>query len=338
MSETPQTSWGAVVSLVLGVLSLVPILLLLGPDVVDARLVGLLSVFLPVAALTALPALCVGLWSLRAINASDGRLRGAPVAIAGLITGLLGLLPAVLGVVAIITLQLRATSQEMECRNNLRVLGTALNKYAEVQGSFPPAALGPADLPPDKRVSWMVALLPLMAENTKMSKGLPGLAEKIDTKQAWDAEANEEALNTTVRFFQCPGHPNYSPHARPAPTHYVGISGLGEDSVRLGRKDADAGVFGYDRGVNREEAAAGISYTLAVLETARDNGPWLAAGHSTVRGLNPKEEEYLGPGRPFGGLHPNVTQALWLDGSSRPIRNNAEPGLLRRAATLRRDD
>src|SRR5262249_48808977 len=142
-----------------------------------------------------------GLWSLRAINASDGRLRGAPVAIAGLITGLLGLLPMVLGVVAIIALHLRATSQEMECHNNLRVLGIALNKYAEAQDAFPAAAFGPAALPPDKRVSWMAALLPLMAENTKMGRGLPDLAEKIDQRQAWDAEANEEALNTTVRFF-----------------------------------------------------------------------------------------------------------------------------------------
>lgn len=338
MSESARTSWGAVVSLVLGLSSLVPLLLLAWHGEAPYGLTGGLSVFLPVAALTALPALFLGLWSLRTINSSEGRLRGASVAIAGLVAGAVGLLPTLLGVGAIVLLKLRATSQEADCRNNLRVIGAALHQYALAHDSFPPAVAGPAKFPPEERVSWMATILPLMAEGTKQNEALAKLASKVDVGRPSDDEANEAARNTAVRFFQCPGHPNYARRPHPAPTHYVGVSGLGEDSARLNRKDKRAGTFGYERSAKYDEATGGISYTLSVLETARDNGAWLAGGRPTVRGLDPGEEQYLGPGRPFGGLHPGVTEALWLDGSVRPFRDDTEADVLRRVATLRRDE
>lgn len=63
-----------------------------------------------------------------------------------------------------------------------------------------------------------------------------------------------------------------------------------------------AGVFGYDR-TAFADITDGLSHTLLVLESARDNGPWAQGGPATVRGLDPDEAPYLGVGRPFGGTH-----------------------------------
>src|SRR5262245_52074614 len=89
-------------------------------------LLGLASVpVFPVAA----PALIIGLRTLRAIHAADGALRGVRVVIAGLALAVVGASIPVVGVVAMLLLQVQATSRRVECADHLRQIGIALNKY-----------------------------------------------------------------------------------------------------------------------------------------------------------------------------------------------------------------
>jgi prepilin-type processing-associated H-X9-DG protein len=47
-----------------------------------------------------------------------------------------------------------------------------------------------------------------------------------------------------------------------------------------------------------------------------------------VRALIAAEKPYTGPGRPFGGLHPNGLNVLFADASARFLRDVPEPPTL----------
>ena len=117
--------------------------------------------------LTGVPALWTGVRALRLINASDGRLHGRRLAVAGMILGGLGCAAAVIGTLAIAFVELRVRSQRLECLNNLRQIGAAVLNYQSTNNAFPPGTLPNAALPPEKRLSWLTALPPFMEQKTK---------------------------------------------------------------------------------------------------------------------------------------------------------------------------
>jgi prepilin-type processing-associated H-X9-DG protein len=286
-------------------------------------------------ALAGAPALLLGLKGLRAVNAGEGRLRGARLAIAGMVLGGLATLITLVGIGALVVVRVQYASMRMTCTNNLRQMGIALTKYGQVQESFPAAASGAAGLDPRRGISWMASVLPLLAEGHSVNQAYQKLAGQIDPTSPWDDPANKTALNTPVRAFLCPGHSDFDPNRPPGLTHYVGMAGVGANAIDLPRTDPKAGMFGFDRGVKQVEITRGLTYTLMVLETAHDNGPWLAPGFPTVRGLAPDVEHYVGEGRPFGGLHTRIMNVLWVDGSVRPVNEDVPGELLRRQATIR---
>src|SRR5262245_28706351 len=109
-----------------------------------AFLLGVASVGLFLLALTGVPAMVLGFRSLRAVNASDGRFRGARLAVAGMILGGIGTLLTVVGIAAVVFLRVQVDSRRMTCTDNLRQIGIALNKYADTHDRFPAATSGPA--------------------------------------------------------------------------------------------------------------------------------------------------------------------------------------------------
>jgi hypothetical protein len=286
-------------------------------------------------ALTGVPALLLGLRAVRAAHAGDGRWRGARLAAAGMALGGLGSVVLLVGLFALLAVRLRLRSHRVESANNLRQIGAALNKYADVRGTFPPATRDPARLPPGQRLSWMAEVMPLLAEGSPRHAFYEGVARKIDPTQGWAAPANAAALNTPLRVFLCRGDPDYDPAHRPALTNYVGLAGINPGAADLPRDDPRAGMFGNGRGVRRREVTRGVGYTLMVLETGWEKGPWLAGGRPTVRGLDPGVTFYGGPGRPFGGVEAGVTNVLYVDGAVRVLSDETPGALFRAQATLR---
>jgi prepilin-type processing-associated H-X9-DG protein len=114
----------------------------------------------------------------------------------------------------------------------------------------------------------------------------------------------------------------------------VGLSGIGPGAADLPTEAPRAGIFGYDRRVRVEDLKAGRSCTMLLVETAQDNGPWLAGGPPTVRELAPHEAHYIGPGRPFGGAHAGGLNVLWADASVRWLNDRVPPDDFRALATL----
>jgi prepilin-type processing-associated H-X9-DG protein len=180
----------------------------------------------------------------------------------------------------------------------------------------------------------MAEIVPFLGEGTAAAEDYQALARRIQRRKAWDDPANAPAVNTVVRPFLCPGHPDFRPNTPPGVSHYTGLAGVGADSPSLSREDPRAGVFGTDRGVKRSEAVAGISFTLVAVETAYENGPWLCGLPATVRGVPRRDDDLFGEDRPFGGIHRGGLNGLWLDGSARWMSDATPPNLFREQVTL----
>lgn len=270
----------------------------------------------------------LGLSGLREINQSEGAVRGRGFAVAGMVLGVLSTLVIALGILTVtVYLPLREQAHRTNCQNRLRLIGLGLNSYHDAHGAFPPGTLPPRALPPDRRLSWCVGVLPVIKQGD--------LYDRFDLGQPWDAPANGPAVATAVPTFHCPSAPAQAPRGEPAWTQFVGMAGVGADAAELPEKSPLAGVFGYDRRTTRDDVTRGVSTTISVVETAQDNGPWAAGGPATVRGLDPARRPYVGWGRPFGGLHPGGMNVLFVGGRAQFMAESAAPEVLESLATIR---
>ncbi len=309
----------------------------LSKSALAAFVLGLVSPLLSVVA--ALPALYVGWRAVRAINSSDGRLYGCGLAIAGLVLGAAVTVVTILGCAAWLLLLAQEKSYLAGCSNNLRLIGQAVSRYGDHNnGQFPPATVPNASLTPERRLSWQAALVPYLSEGTPAGKKWEELAREIAFKEAWDASANDAPRQKNVAPFLCPTFARAFAEGRKGLTAYVGVAGIGDNAAALPLTDPRAGFFGYDRILTRDAITAGSSMTMMTLETTRDNGPWLAGGPPTVRGLDPDGERYIGLRQPFGGLHHEGCNVLWADGSVHPVNDNIDPNIFRGAARIARPE
>lgn len=321
MSEPakPRLSKAAVVAFVLGASSLVLLVV------------------------TALPALYIGLVALRAINGSDGRLRGGRLAIAGMILGGFSTLLTVLGCVALVLLNVQNKSQLAGCKNNLRQIGQAIATYYDhhrdadhPRGRFPAAVVPNADLAPERRLSWQAAVLPFLVDTTPAGKRREKLAGEIVFEESWDARANAGPRQANIATFLCPVFAHDFTAGQAGLTSYVGVAGVGTDAASLAMGNPRAGFFGYDRILTLSDISAATGSTMMVVETAHDNGPWLAGGLPTVRGVDSGCERYIGLGQPFGGLHHDGLNVLWVDGSVGFVNDQIAPTVFRTLSLINR--
>jgi len=278
---------------------------------------GVLSLLLLIV--TGVPALLLGYRSLYQINASDGRLRGRGLAIGGMLLGALGSLAAVAWLMLVILANLWRNSDRLECANNLRLIGRAVALYTDkTQDKIYPRGTLPAEqLAPEQRLSWLVAILPLVDATPNRGSRWAPIAQAIDSHAGWDDPRNRQATHTPIPRFLCPAALAAAGGPRPADTSYIGLAGVGRLAPTYPRDNPLNGVFGYDRETRAGDVQAGFSYTLLAAETSQQIGPWAAGGPATVRGVDPKPAFCIGPGLQFGGLHEGGLNTLWLDGSVR---------------------
>jgi hypothetical protein len=277
-------------------------------------------------ALAGIPALILGLSALRAVNRSDGGLRGRRLAVAGTALGGLGVALTIVGFFVVVVYELQVRAGRGVCLNNLRQIGLAARDYAADRGEFPPAVLPYADLPPERSLSWLVALSPDLSEKGAAER-LVAIYDRLDQRRGWEDEVNVFAATTDVRLFRCPGDPR-DPRLTPGLSNYVGIAGEGSDAAWLPDSDPRSGVFGYFRQARPANFTAGTSRTLFAAETAHENGPWTAGGPPTVRGVDSADSPLIGPGRPFGGMHPKGLNVLWSDASADFVGESASARFL----------
>jgi hypothetical protein len=241
-------------------------------------------------------------------------------------------------------LRVREAANRAHCYGHLKGLAVALHTYHDVHKSFPPGTI-PSELPPERRLGWLVLIEPHF--------GRTGPRPQPDPARAWDAAANRPLLNTAIPHFLCPGREgfeeawqradHYGANPVPGLTHYVGMAGVGLDAALLPLNDPRAGLFGYDRRVAVEDIKDGLGNTLLLLETRRENGPWAAGGPATVRGFDPQDTPLIGLDRPFGNEHrshflfwaPSAsTNVAFADGSIRTFTPSIDTRVFQALATI----
>jgi hypothetical protein len=247
----------------------------------------------------------------------------------------------------------REKQDRVSCQNHLRELGFFGVRHASSPGE--PLPLKPRDeLPPgtflnplfkpDERMSWFAYLLnalnegppePELKKKHRTPAGLADLVRGFDPMSAWDSPPNGALASYRLSTAICPAQVKEYAAGVPVHTNYIANGGLGVDTPALSREQAGsrAGAYWYDGPTPLTDFLDGQRQTAQFIETAFETGPWLRGGPSTLRGLDPANEPYIGPGRPFGGCHPGGCYASMADGSVRFIKDSIEPALFRALLT-----
>jgi prepilin-type processing-associated H-X9-DG protein len=255
------------------------------------------------------------------------------------------------GLIASALARVQQAAARMQCHNNLRQIALSLANYHDSQGAYPQATIKgearpylpgliPGPLPPEKRLSWLVDLVPYVEQ----------LGIVIDRTKAWDDEENLEPRHRyrvddsgtfaespvgEWKVFHCPRNPSRAGPHSPGLTHFVGVAGVGAESADALAGDHGIGIFGHERRTRSEDVKDGTGTTMMVIETTWKNGPWTAGGHPTVRGLDPTGLPYLGADSQFGSNHPrSATNVAFADGSVRCLTDSVSPRLFEALATI----
>lgn len=239
---------------------------------------------------------------------------------------IVALLVCISGLLLLTSVQkLRLTAQRMRCVNNLRQTGLALQNYAETHERFPQTGIAAPGLAPEKRLSWLLEIIPFM-ESTD-------LHSRLNLNDGWDAEQSRHAGLYTPYFWQCPSFAYGRPTSTLSPSHYVGITGVGPDAASLPVEDPRAGFFGDERKIGVGDLPFGTSSMLVAVETTHVEGSWTAGGQPTSRALL-EDSPLNGVDAQFGGLHPGGANALFADASVRFWRGSLDESLIRKMATI----
>jgi hypothetical protein len=197
----------------------------------------------------------------------------------------------------------REFSRQMQCANNLKQIGLALQNYKSVYNGFPPAVV--ADKQGNALHSWRTLILPYYCENA--------LYNAFKLPEPWNSPNNSKAAATLVPVFCCSS--DRSIIGRPM-TSYVAVTGPG--TVWDDRQ-----LTGKPRAMVVEVANSGIQWAeprdLTLDEACRGagggSGPAILSQHAISGGFFFQDE--------FGA------HVLLSDGSVRFIPAGLPPETLR---------
>ena len=240
------------------------------------------------------------------------------------VVALLVLLALGLGIPALV--RWRTLAERTRCTDHMRVVAARISEYAQRDKAFPPGTVVVKDRPPEKRLSWVVLLLPGLGHAAE--------AKQIAMAEPWDAESNRAPGATVIKSLLCPSLIDAWSTGGYGSLHYPGLAGAGADAARLDRSDRHAGIFGFDAPTPVAAVKDGTSNVLLLLETTRNLGPWIAGGPTSVRPFDPKEQPYLGEGRPFGGAHRGGVNAAFADGHCQFLSEKINPTVLEMLAAM----
>jgi prepilin-type processing-associated H-X9-DG protein len=181
----------------------------------------------------------------------------------------------------------------------------------------------------------------------------------VDLDKPWDAEELRPLMlhtwsNAPYReydvplrpflFFRCPNGPDET-HSDGQPfASYVGMGGIGEDAPMLPFGHERTGAWAYDRQTSVADLLDGAEHTILLIETAHENGCWIAGGKATVRGAVGESTSSLpyvrgvGDAGQFGGLHPGGGMTVFVDGHVDFVSDAMEPTVFHSLCTGRGED
>ena len=219
------------------------------------------------------------------------------------------------------------TSRRMRCERTMQKISIGLKNYVEVSEVFPVGTVGSRKLRPEQRWSWLVGVsASIFREGHAIYDKQKGW-EEADLGRAQEVKGRLIHL-VDIKYeigprLICPEMSIDARSHEPPWTNYVGVAGLGEKIAAAPITQRQIGVFGYDRQLTVAQIIDGQQTVLMLIETKKDNGPWVAGGSATLRGLLPDLEQ-LGPSAQFGGLHIGGAVAAFADGRVQFMNENVD--------------
>ena len=255
---------------------------------------GLLS--LPFSILAAIPAIILGIVSLRQIDQSGGQVTGKTLAIGGLVLGSLGVIIAPALLLPAINAA-REAARRNSSMNKMRMVTLSAKNYEASVRKYPsPDSVYGHEQP----ASWRTQLLPFMEEKA--------LFDRYDFDSPWDSTRNKPLSKIDIAVLQSPNL-----NEGPGKTNYLALCGE-ETAFVPGQKMGD------------RDFTDGASKTILFVEADDDRAvPW----------SQPKDIDY-DASRPLAGLgnhRPKVFLATFADGSTRAISSDIDPKVFHKLVT-----
>ncbi len=245
----------------------------------------------------------------------------------------------------------RANADMSDNRSRIHELAAAMQEYLKKEGHFPRGALPRApssdriiDWRPDQRLSWMVELLPYVADGE-----FRDVRKRIEDSSSWDdPPLNIYVATTVIPQFLAPLPPDkqggyyiHYPGMTGLPlaaTHFVGMAGVGLDAAEYRPGDAATaklrGIFSYDHETKADDIKDGLSQTILLLQVPPEpKSPWIAGGGSTVRGVS-TDRDCMQPFVSTKYQGKDGTFALMADGKVRFIPATIDPKTFQAMCTI----
>ena len=262
-------------------------------------ILGAMAIVLFCSVFTGLPAIVLGAIALSAISRSQGRLTGKGLAIAGIVTGALGvlLLPVQFGLLLPAFQKVSQASARIYSANNLKQIALAMHSYHDANGTLPPAAI--CDENGKRLLSWRVAVLPYTEE--------ADLYHQFKLDEPWDGPNNSKLIARMPKTY---GLLN-DPATVTGSTYYRVFVGNGA-------------AFDWCKGVPLTDFKGGKSNTILVAEAATAV-PW----------TKPDELDFdpNGPLPAIGGHFSSGANVITADGAVHTIPQTMSPQTLKAAIT-----
>jgi hypothetical protein len=284
---------------------------------VASLILGILSLFCSI--FTGIPAIVLGIVGLGATNPEQGRFGGRGLAVAGLVTGGVGMVLS--SVFFYFTLlfsvqRVHEAAGNMQSQNNLKQIGLALANYHDAYGGkLPPAAVYDRNGKP--LYSWRVLILPFVEQQN--------LYMQFHLDEPWDSPHNRQFVQMMPKVYEAPGVKT----AEPGLTYYqvftgpetpflTASSGL-QPFTLVGKPDLQSPPC-----LGLGAITDGFSNTFAAVEAA-DPVPWTAPADLVYDGK--------GPFPRLGGAFSGHFNAGLLDGSVRRVQKGGDERTLRAYVT-----
>ncbi|MBJ7345757.1 MAG: DUF1559 domain-containing protein [Gemmataceae bacterium] len=191
---------------------------------------------------------------------------------------------------------------------------------------------------PDKRVGWIVELLPYFSNGDYAS-----FAKSVDRSKSWSDPKNHQVARMFIPdlLFATPveGTSVSSDANQSGITNFVGVSGVGYASGEYSTDNKKSGVFGYDRITKIEDIKDGPANTIALLLIKQNkNHPWIAGGGASIAGIS-EGPDALAPFLILEKTNRNKEKeftgiAIMADGKIREISNKISPEIFRAMCTI----
>ena len=191
---------------------------------------------------------------------------------------------------------------------------------------------------PDKRVGWIVELLPYFSNGDYAS-----FAKLVDKGKSWSDPKNHQVAHIFIPdlLYATPveGTSVSSEANQPGITNFVGVSGVGFASGEYSADNKKSGVFGYDRITKIVDIKDGPANTIALLLIKQNkNHPWIAGGGASIAGIS-EGPDALAPFLVLEKTNRNKEKeytgiAIMADGKIREISNKISPEIFRAMCTI----